>query len=124
MAKTITEKAVEKIRKEMEKNADDYVQIIGQFLLSVVAQDEKAATAVIEKGKNIEGAMDVMEKEAKKKKAKGHRSALTSREGFGIVAKYYGFEYKAADIFGTPQTKETVKEEQDILNISLKDMLQ
>ena len=102
------EKAIEKIKAEMEKDKAPHIQIIGQYLLKQIEINKAAATAIVQDGKTIAGSVAEMEKVAKSKAVRGC-GILTDAEGFEIVRKYFGFEAVQDEIMGV-QVQE-IKEE-------------
>ncbi|MBB6218208.1 hypothetical protein HNQ80_004348 [Anaerosolibacter carboniphilus] len=86
------EKAISKLRTEMgQNNANPYIQVVGQFLLSHLESNPDTAEKIMNSEKTIAKSLSEMEKEAKKKKV-GNCAVLTDQEGFGIVLKYFGIE--------------------------------
>lgn len=81
------EEAENKIRNEMN-NKEGYVQIISQYLLSLVEQSEENAEAVLKNDCSIKKSIDAMKAEAKKKSKNGI-AVMTDEEGFKIIRKYY-----------------------------------
>lgn len=90
------EKAIEKIKAEMEANKDNgNVQVIGDFLLKQLDINKDAAAGILQEGKTILKSIDEMQKEAlaKVKKKSGTQCiAMDPVEGFRIVMKYFNFE--------------------------------
>lgn len=85
------EKAIEKLKAEMEKDKAPHIQAIGNYLLKQIEINKAAATAIVKEGKTIKGSVEKMKKEAKKNAVNGC-GVLTDAEGFEIVRKYFGFE--------------------------------
>lgn len=85
------EKAIAKIKAEMEANKSGYAQVIGKYLLQQIEINKGSAEKIVNEGKTIKGSIQEMSKEAKKNASNGC-GVLTDAEGFAIVAKYYGFE--------------------------------
>lgn len=84
------EKAIEKIKSEMEKAKDDlYISVIGEFLLQYINSNPEASDKILAKDKSIEKSLDEMKNIAKKKVSKGV-AMLTDQEGFTIVLQYFG----------------------------------
>lgn len=104
------EKAIEKIKAEMEKDKAPYIQVIGNYLLKQIEINKTAATAIVKEGKTIKGSVEEMRKEAQKK-AVGGCGVLTDAEGFEIVRKYFGFEAVQDEMIGIQvhEIKEEVK---------------
>lgn len=120
------EEAVKKITEEMKKEGNPYVQVVGEYLLGVVKENEGVAEKILAADKTIMGSLKVMGTEAKKKKV-GNCAVLTDKEGFEIVLKYYGITPGAT-------TKEKItnkvisideykKNTGDVLDINLDDLL-
>ena len=85
------EKAIEKIKAEMEKDKAPHIQVVGNYLLKQIEINKVAATAIVKEEKTIKGSVEKMQKEAKKNAINGC-GVLTDAEGFEIVRKYFGFE--------------------------------
>ncbi len=85
------DKAIAKIKAEMEADKSGYAQVIGKYLLQQIEINKGAADKIVNEGKSIKGSIQEMSKEAKKN-AKNGCGVLTDAEGFAIVAKYFGFE--------------------------------
>ncbi|WP_160688367.1 hypothetical protein [Clostridium sp. C2-6-12] len=90
------EKAIEKIKAEMEANKDnEAVQVIGDFLLKQIEINKDAAAGILQEGKTILKSLEEMQKEAlaKVKKKTGTQCvAIAPAEGFKIIMKYFSFE--------------------------------
>jgi len=90
------EKAIAKIKAEMEKNKDNgNVQVIGDFLLKQIEINKDAAVGILQEEKTILKSIDEMRKEAlaKVKKKTGTQCiAIDPVEGFKIAMKYFSFE--------------------------------
>lgn len=90
------EKAIAKIKAEMEANKDNgNVQVIGDFLLKQIEINKAAATGILQEEKTILKSLEEMQKEAlaKVKKKTGTQCvAMDPVEGFKIVMKYFSFE--------------------------------
>lgn len=115
------EKAIEKIKNEMEKNKNNpYIQVVGYFLLQRLKQNQGAAEKILQEGKTIAKSLDDMRKVAEKKKV-GSCAVLTDQEGFETVLKYYGINAPVPE----PVLKEEPKKEEpkDDFNYSLDDFL-
>ena len=104
------EKAIEKIKAEMEKDKAPHIQVVGNYLLNQIEINKAAATAIVKEGKTINGSIEEMRKEAHKK-AVGGCGILTDAEGFEIVRKYFGFEAIQDEIMGVKvqEIKEEIK---------------
>lgn len=86
------EKAIEKLKAEINKSNDPCIQIIGEFLIQHIQNDPSNAGKIMQEGKTIENSFEEMRKVAVKKKV-GNRAVLTDQEGFAIVLKYFGIEF-------------------------------
>ena len=86
------ERAIEKIKKEMEdKKENSYIQAIGDYLLKQVEINREAAEKICNGTKTIEKSLKEVEKIAKKKAVAGC-AVLSDSEVFKIVREYYQFE--------------------------------
>lgn len=86
------ERAIEKIKKEMEdKKENSYIQAIGDYLLKQVEINRDAAEKICNGTKTIEKNLKEVEKIAKKKAVAGC-AVLSDSEVFKIVREYYQFE--------------------------------
>jgi hypothetical protein len=89
------EKAIEKIKSEMDKNKNNsYIQVVGNFLLQYLNQNPGAAEKILQDGKTIAKSLDEMKKAAEKRRV-GNCAVLTDQEGFEIVFKYFEIENNA-----------------------------
>ena len=91
-------KAIEKLKAEIVKSNDPCIQVIGEFLLQHVEDNNSNAEKIMQEGKTIEKSFEEMRNAAVKKKV-GNRAVLTDQEGFAIVLKYFGIE---SSITNTP----------------------
>lgn len=89
--------AVKKIKEEMGKNNNPYVQVIGAFLIQHVEANPGAAEKVLDNGKSIIKSLDEMKKVAAKK-AIGGVTVLTDQEGFEVILKYFGIETEPSSV--------------------------
>ncbi|ASN68340.1 hypothetical protein 10S11_78 [uncultured Caudovirales phage] len=94
----MVEKAVEKIKHEMNKDNNPYVQVIGNFLLKHLEVSPESAKEIVDNDKTIIKSLNEMRKAAEKKKV-GNCAVLTDAEGFEIVLKYFGIK---GDMKATP----------------------
>lgn len=86
------ERAIGKIKKEMEEKKDNsYIQAIGDYLLKQVEINRNAAEKICNGTKTIEKSLKEVEKVAKKKAVAGC-AVLSDSEVFKIVREYYQFE--------------------------------
>lgn len=103
------EKAIEKIKSEMEKKKDNpYIQAIGDFLLKQIEINKDAAKGIVSGNKTIEKSLKAVEKVARKKAVNGC-AVMADREVFNIVKEYYGFE-AVQDKFTQLETEEICEE--------------
>lgn len=81
-----------KLEAEMNANLNDqYIQVIGGFLLQHLDMNPAAAEKLLAKDKTIAKSLDAMKSEARKKQKNG-MAMLTDAEGFAVVLKYFGIE--------------------------------
>lgn len=90
------EKAIEKLRTEINSQNDPCIQVIGEFLLLHLQNNHNNAEKIMQEGKTIGQSFDEMRKVAAKKKV-GNHAVLTDQEGFNIVLKYFGIESTITD---------------------------
>lgn len=94
------QKATAKIQTEIDKNkSNQYIQVVGQFLLQHLAQHPADAQKINAEDKTIAKNLDAMRNEASKKKV-GNCAVLTDQEGFAVVLKYFGIN--SAPVATTP----------------------
>jgi hypothetical protein len=91
----VLEKAIEKLKAEMEKNKDSYVQIIGNYLEQYIKLHPEEAEKILGEGKTIAKSLDEMTNAVRKKAVNG-RAMLTDQEGYEIVLKYFGINGQAS----------------------------
>ena len=91
--------AMDKIRDEMAKSKDKYVQVVGEYLTDYLLSHPEAEAALMEKGKSIKGSLETVRKEAEKVKT-GNMAILDDRTVFGIVLNYFGLKSEP-DVFKT-----------------------
>jgi hypothetical protein len=126
-------KAIEKLKSEMAKNADNtYIQVVGGFLLQHLESNPQEAEKILATDKTIAKSLNEMQKEASKKKV-GNCAVLTDQEGFVIVLKYFGMKAAApktspaASIKESQEKKEQAPKPQpnslDDFDIKLEDLL-
>jgi hypothetical protein len=87
------QKAIDKIKVEIDKEKNSYVQVIGEFLIGHLEKNPGDAEKILAADKTIWKSLDEMKKVAEKKKV-GNMAVLTPVEGFGAVLKYFGIESK------------------------------
>jgi hypothetical protein len=115
---SMSAEAISKINIEIEKEkSNQYVKVIGEFLIGHLATDPSSAEKIMAKDKTIAGSLTAMQTEAKKKQH-GGMAMLTDIEGFAIVLKYYGIEGAASVAPAAPVPKPTAD-----FNVSLDDYL-
>lgn len=86
------EKAIEKIKAEMEQKRDNaYIQAIGDYLLKQVEVNKDVAEKIIKEDKSIEKSLKEVEKIARRKEINGC-AVMQDNEVFKIVREYYKFE--------------------------------
>jgi hypothetical protein len=85
------QKAIEKIKAEMEKEKNPYVTVVGELILEQLEKYPNAAEKILIKDKTIMKSLEEMRKVAEKKKV-GNVAVLTDAEGFAVVLKYFGIE--------------------------------
>lgn len=83
------DRAIDRLRDEMAKNRQKYVQVVGEYLTEHLQGHPEAAGAILEKGKTIAGSLAAMRAEAKKG-AEGGVGILDDETAFGIVLEYFG----------------------------------
>ncbi|MHC1683712.1 MAG: hypothetical protein AB6733_12260 [Clostridiaceae bacterium] len=122
------DKAIKKIKSEIEKSKNPYVQVIGEFLIKHLDVNPGSAEIILNTEKTIIKSLDEMRKVAEKKKV-GNCAVLTDQEGFEIVLKYFGIEDVKTHI-NSPvptskvETPKTVEEKSDVdFDINLEDLL-
>ncbi|MDF2790463.1 MAG: hypothetical protein K0S80_3564 [Neobacillus sp.] len=83
------EKAIEKIKAEMDKEKNPYVQVVGEFLLNHLDKNPNDSEKIRAADKTILKSLEEMRKVASKKKV-NNVAVLTPEEGFAVVMKYFG----------------------------------
>ena len=83
--------AMDKIRDEMAKSKDNYVQVVGEYLTDYLLAHTEAEAALLDKGKSIEGSLAAVRREAEKVKT-GNMAILDDRTVFRIVLNYFGLK--------------------------------
>ncbi|MEC1716635.1 hypothetical protein [Schinkia azotoformans] len=115
--------AIEKIKAEMEKEKNSYVQVVGQFLLQHLESNPEDAVKVLTEDKSIMKSLQAMRKEAEKKKFDNF-AMLTPQEGFQFILAYYGIEGDVATVPAPTAVPSTpAKPTNDEFNVSLDDLL-
>lgn len=124
---TLIEKAVSKIKTEMDQNKNNsYIQVIGGFILQHLDENPGDAERILTEGKTIAKSLDEMRKAAEKKKV-GNCAVLTDQEGFEVVLKYFGIDTKVTENVikasqTVTQTPKSVTDTSDF-DIKLEDLL-
>jgi hypothetical protein len=114
----MVEKAMEKIRTEMEQNkGNGYIQFVGQALLDRLRDIPNNAAAILTEGKTIAKSLDAMAAEAKKKPRFGNCAMITPDEGMKVVLGYFGIDQPVQIPAG-----DTAKNDNDF-NLKLEDLL-
>lgn len=83
--------AMDKIRDEMAKSKDKYVEVVGEYLTDYLLAHPEAETALLDKDKSIADSLAAVRKEAEKVKT-GNMAILDDRTVFGIVLGYFGLK--------------------------------
>jgi len=83
--------AMDKLRDEMAKSKDKYVEVVGEYLTDYLLAHPEAEAALLDKGKSIKGSLAAVRKEAEKVKT-GNMAILDDRTVFGIVLGYFGLK--------------------------------
>lgn len=102
--------AMDKIRDEMAKSKDKYVEVVGEYLTDYLLAHPEAETALLDKDRSIADSLAAVRKEAEKVRT-GNMAILDDRTVFGIVLGYFGLKSepdvikKAGDV---PKTAEDV----------------
>lgn len=87
------QKAIDKIKAEMDKEKNPYVQVVGEFMLGQIEKYPEAAEKVLATDKTILKSLEEMRKVASKKKV-GNVAMLSDAEAFEVVLKYFGITGK------------------------------
>ena len=87
----VIEQAIEKIKEEMAKDSNPYMQVIGNYVLQQLEVNKPSCEKIVDGGKTISGSLKAAEKEARKV-AKNNMAVLTDEEVFKIVSDYFEFE--------------------------------
>lgn len=83
--------AMDKLRDEMAKSKDNYVQVVGEYLTDYLLAHPEAEAALLDKGKSIKGSLETVRQKAQKVQ-QGNVAVLADRTVFGIVLGYFGIE--------------------------------
>lgn len=87
----VIEQAIEKIKEEMRKDSNPYMNLIGNYVIKNIEVNKPSAEKIVAGSKTISGSLEEMKKEARKVQKNGV-GILTDEEGFSIVDKYFEFE--------------------------------
>lgn len=88
------EKAIEKLKREMEQEKDNaYTQVVGGYLIKFLNKNQGAAERFLAEDKTIAKSLEQMRTEASKKK-KNNFAMFTLEEGLEIVLQYFGINTK------------------------------
>ncbi|MBU3098358.1 MULTISPECIES: hypothetical protein [Clostridium] len=116
------EKAIEKLRAEITSSKNDpVIQIIGEFLIQHLLNNNSNAEKIMQEGKTIEKSFEEMRKVATTRKV-GNRAVLTDQEGFNIVLKYFGIESTITDKVSRvkePAEKDPIKEKKSDIEFNV-----
>ena len=113
----MTEKAIEKINNEMQKDPTDrFAEILGHYIIDR-SENARDAEKVLKDGKSLKGAMDAVTEKARKARH-GNVAVLTPEEVFGAVDDYFGFKKD-----GTAQGRQTGEKAPAGIALSLEDFL-
>lgn len=86
------EKAIEKIKKEMDKNIGNlYIQVIGDYLLKQIELNKEAMKKICSEKNSIGKSIKEIEKIARKSTANGNLE-ISENGLFKIIREYYKFE--------------------------------
>ena len=83
--------AMDKIRDEMAKSKDKYVEVVGEYLTGYLLAHPEAEAKLLDSGKSIKGSLETVRKEAQKVKV-GNMAVLDDQTVFGIVLGYFEIE--------------------------------
>ncbi|MEC0370863.1 Cas9 inhibitor AcrIIA9 family protein [Paenibacillus chibensis] len=116
------QEAINKLQSEMDgKESNDYIKLIGNFLIQHIQANPAAAEKVLAADKTIAKSLAEMAQEARKKVSVGGMTMLTDQEGYSVVLKYFGIE----DALIMIQTNPTAPNEnsENKFDVSLDDLL-
>lgn len=83
--------AIKKIQDEIEKNKNEFTEVVGAFLVQHLKENEADSEKILRVDKTIANSFKEIEKVAKTKR-KGNSALIGPKEGFEIVMKYFGIE--------------------------------
>jgi len=104
------EKAILKIKEEIKKSNDPYVQVIGNYVLKQIEINIDAAEKIVAEDKTVKKSLEEVKKVAKGK-AKNGCAVMADDEVFKLVDKYYGFKAKQISTHEIIVREEAPKEE-------------
>lgn len=122
------EEAVKKIKEEMEKNKAPYIQAIGNYVLTQIEINDKAAKEVVEGKKTLKDALKKVKVKARIKAVDGC-AVLSDEEVYKLVSEYYGFEAEQKNATKVVINEEVTasgpakEEEHKNFKVDLKDLL-
>lgn len=102
--------AMDKIRDEMAKSKDKYVEVVGEYLTGFLLAYPEAETALLDKDKSIADSLAAVRKEAEKVKT-GNMAILDDRTVFGIVLGYFGLKSEPDVI---KKAEDVIKKAEDV----------
>lgn len=85
------DKAIAKLKEEMEKDKNPYIQVVGGFLINHLEIHPESSEKILNIEKTIMKSLNEMKKAAEKNKV-GNCAVLTDQEGFEIVLKYFDID--------------------------------
>lgn len=116
-------KAIEKINKEMvQNNGNNYIQVVGSFLLQHLESNPNSAGKILTEGKTIGNSLNEMRNVAEKKKV-GNCAVLTDQEGFEVVLNYFGIGGKPIEVGATKIIQEAKPVVKKSFDVSLDELL-
>lgn len=126
------EKAIEKLKSEMDENKNNsYVQVVGNFLVQHITENPDEAEKILTNDKTVLKSLGEMRKVAEKRKT-GNFACIDPQEGFSIVMKYFGIKTDYVEVAKIHeasklevQNKEVSEEKPKAVafNVSLNDLL-
>jgi hypothetical protein len=117
------QEAIAKIKAEIDKEKNPYVQVVGEFLVSHLEKKPQDAMKILTADKTIIKSLDEMKKVASKKRV-GNMAILTPAEGYGVVLKYFGIKGEPLAFDAQPATPTAVPSPSTIdFDVKLDDFL-
>ena len=98
--------AMDKLRDEMAKSKDKYVQVVGEYLTDYLLAYPEAEAKLLDSGKSIKGSLETVRGEAQKVR-QGNVAVLDDRTVFGIVLGYFGLKSEADVLKSEPDVLKT-----------------